>query len=66
MEVQNPSVPALEVARSLVTSGFNVLMFDLRNSGESDGDVTTLGYHEVKDIYGAVQWLKHERPPGRS
>lgn len=56
-----PSVPALELARSLVESGFNVLLFDLRNSGESDGDVTTLGYHEVKDIYGAVQWLKQER-----
>lgn len=56
-----PSVPALELARSLVENGFNVLMFDLRNSGESDGDVTTLGYHEVKDIFGAVQWLRQER-----
>ncbi len=58
----NPSVPALEVARSLVMNGFNVLMFDLRNSGESGGDATTLGYHEVKDVHGAVQWLKQERP----
>lgn len=56
-----PGLPALELAGSLVESGFNVLMFDLRNSGESDGDVTTLGYHEVKDVYGAVQWLKSER-----
>lgn len=56
-----PSLPALELARSLVNNGFNVLMFDFRNSGESDGHVTTLGYHEVKDIYGAVQWLQRER-----
>lgn len=56
-----PTVPALELARAMVENSFNVLMFDLRNSGESDGDVTTLGYHEVKDIYGAVQWLKRER-----
>lgn len=56
-----PSVPALELARSLVENGFNVFLFDFRNSGESDGDVTTLGYHEVKDIYGAVRWLKQER-----
>lgn len=56
-----PSLPALELARSFVENGFNVLMFDLRNSGESDGDVTTLGYHEVKDVYGAVTWLREER-----
>ena len=57
-----PSVPALELARALVESGFNVLMFDFRNSGESGGKVTTLGYREVNDIYGAVAWLKRERP----
>jgi len=57
----SPSLPALEVARSLVAGGFNVLMFDFRNSGESDGDVTTLGYREVNDLRGAVAWLKRER-----
>lgn len=57
-----PSVPALNLAASLVYGGFNVLMFDFRNSGESGGDVTTLGYHEVKDVLGAVAWLKGERP----
>lgn len=56
-----PGVPALELARSLVNDGFNVLMFDFRNHGQSDGDVTTLGYHEVKDIFGAVEWLRRER-----
>lgn len=56
-----PGVPALELARALVGEGFNVLMFDFRNHGESDGDVTTLGYHEVKDVIGAVQWLRRER-----
>lgn len=56
-----PSVPALELAHSFVEDGFNVLMFDLRNSGLSDGDTTTLGYHEVKDVHAAVRWLKEER-----
>lgn len=56
-----PGVPALELARSLINEGFNVLMFDFRNHGESDGNVTTLGYHEVKDIFGAVEWLRRER-----
>lgn len=57
-----PGVPALELARSFVSAGFNVLMFDFRNHGESGGSVTTLGYHEVKDVFGAVQWLRRERP----
>lgn len=57
-----PSVPALGLAASLVGAGFNVLMFDFRNSGESDGTVTTLGYDEVKDILGAVAWLKEQYP----
>src|SRR5690606_14279620 len=56
------SFPALELARSFVESGFNVLLFDMRGHGESDGDVTTLGFHEVKDISGAVDWLKSQRP----
>src|SRR5690625_4310952 len=55
-------VPALGLAASLVDAGFHVLMFDFRNSGHSDGTVTTLGYHEVKDILGAVAWLQRERP----
>lgn len=55
-------VPALGLAQSLVGAGFNVLMFDFRNSGESDGTVTTLGYHEVKDVLGAVAYVKEQRP----
>ena len=55
-------MPTLELAHALVGEGFNVLMFDFRNHGESGGNVTTLGYHEVKDVIGAVQWLRQERP----
>ncbi|HLT58178.1 MAG: alpha/beta fold hydrolase [Limnochordales bacterium] len=56
-----PSLPGLELARSLVAAGFNVLMFDFRNHGESEGHVTTLGYREAQDIHGAVEWLKGQR-----
>lgn len=55
-------VPALGLTASLVDAGFNVLLFDFRNTGESEGTVTTLGYHEKKDIVGAVAWLKAQRP----
>ena len=52
-----PGVPALGDP-PFVSAGFNVLMFDFRNHGESGGSVTTLGYHEVKDVFSAVRWLR--------
>lgn len=37
--------------------GLNVLLFDLRGGGESDGDTVTFGYHERADLLGAVDYL---------
>lgn len=37
---------------------FNVLLFDFRASGESDGSYISLGYHEYKDVLSAVKFLK--------
>ncbi|ADU50506.1 hypothetical protein Tmar_0383 [Thermaerobacter marianensis DSM 12885] len=51
-------VPALDVAAALVRQGFNVLMFDFRNSGESGGDRTTVGQEEVQDLAAAVEWVR--------
>lgn len=42
--------------------GFNVLSFDFRGHGESEGTFTTLGQNETKDIDGAVDWLKRNHP----
>ena len=55
-------VPALELTRSLVKAGYNVLLFDFRNSGLSDGTLTSVGYFEVNDLLGAVRYLRTERP----
>lgn len=49
---------ALGLAGHLAGRGFNVLMFDFRNSGLSDGRLTTVGLHEVNDFLGAVDHLK--------
>ncbi|MHB9146360.1 MAG: alpha/beta hydrolase [Symbiobacteriia bacterium] len=54
-------VPALGLAKVLVGAGYNVLMFDFRNSGLSDGNITTVGYYEVADLLGAIHYLKQAR-----
>jgi fermentation-respiration switch protein FrsA (DUF1100 family) len=39
-------------------AGFNVLTFDFRALGESEGEICSIGYHEVKDALGAVAYLQ--------
>lgn len=36
----------------LVEHGMNVLLFDYRNSGESAGEMTSVGQYEVRDLLG--------------
>jgi dipeptidyl aminopeptidase/acylaminoacyl peptidase len=40
--------------------GYHVFLFDFRGCGRSGGRFTTLGYREVADVLGAVDYL-HER-----
>lgn len=39
-------------------AGYGVLMLDLRAQGESEGTRRTLGYREVRDVRGALEWLR--------
>jgi uncharacterized protein len=39
-------------------AGFNVLLFDFRAHGRSDGNLATFGYLERRDVLGAVAFLK--------
>lgn len=43
--------------------GFNVLMIDLRNTGDSDTDngFSGIGNKEYQDVLGAWDWLVHEK-----
>ncbi|MFC5453191.1 alpha/beta hydrolase [Paenibacillus aestuarii] len=55
-------LPALALAASLVQAGYHVLMFDFRNSGLSEGHLTTVGYLEKEDLLGAIDWVKAHVP----
>ena len=48
----------LDDAALLVANGYGVLLLDLRNSGESEGDLTTLGYLEALDVGGALDFVE--------
>ena len=41
-------------------AGYDVLMLDLRAQGESGGSRRTLGYREVRDVRGALAWLRRK------
>jgi fermentation-respiration switch protein FrsA (DUF1100 family) len=42
-------------------SGYNTFTLDFRGCGESEGKTTSVGYWEVEDLLGAVDYL-HTRP----
>lgn len=46
-----------KIADLLIADGFSVLLFDLRGSGESDGDRFSLGYLERRDVAAAIEHL---------
>lgn len=54
-------VGLLEIAKALVEAGYNILMFDLRAHGESEGTNIGLGYFEGYDILGARDFLVNQK-----
>jgi pimeloyl-ACP methyl ester carboxylesterase len=53
-----PGQGILAVAAPLVRDGYAVLTFDLRASGESGGERFTLGAQEVRDVGGAIDFVR--------
>jgi fermentation-respiration switch protein FrsA (DUF1100 family) len=45
--------------------GYDGLLFDLRHSGQSGGNITTLGYQERYDVLGAVRYALAEQKAAR-
>jgi pimeloyl-ACP methyl ester carboxylesterase len=42
--------------------GFNLMYFDFRSHGESEGEITTIGGLETIDFDAAIEWLRKEKP----
>jgi uncharacterized protein len=51
----------LPLALRFREAGYNVLCFDFRAHGLSDGRFTSVGHHETNDVLGAVEYMK-QRP----
>lgn len=54
----------LPLARPLQAEGWNVLLFDMRNHGESDGDDFSSMPRFAEDIEAAVDWIRAQ--PGHA
>ena len=50
--------PDLKYVPWLREAGYSCLLFDFRGHGRSEGDYTSFGYHERKDLLGAIDLLK--------
>jgi uncharacterized protein len=48
---------AEKIADFLIADGYDVLLFDLRGNGESDGDRFSLGYQERRDVAAAIEYV---------
>jgi fermentation-respiration switch protein FrsA (DUF1100 family) len=44
-------------------AGYNLVLFDFRNHGQSSGDLTTLGVREVRDLRAVLDWLERTKSP---
>ena len=58
LDASKSSLYVLKTAPIYVRAGYGVLMLDPRGHGESEGDLTSLGYQEVRDVQGALCWLE--------
>lgn len=52
----------LEEARQFNKMGFAVMLVDFQGSGGSDGQKTSIGYHEASDVRASVDFARHRFP----
>ncbi len=54
----DPNIGMMGIAMELVNNNYNVLMYDLRGHGESDDGRMTGGHGEIRDVQGAIAYIK--------
>jgi len=59
----DPTIGMLDIAGDLVKESYNVLTFDFRAHGESEGELFTIGDFERRDLLGAVDYVKERGIP---
>lgn len=52
------NVDMVDLIEDFLNDGFNVFLFDQRNSGESEGATSGFGYMEWKDVIGAIDHVR--------
>ncbi|KZZ84957.1 alpha/beta hydrolase [Bacillus sp. SJS] len=57
----NMPFPIFDLVKVFQSQGYNVLMYDFRNAGESDGNETTIALKEQLDLNGAIEFVKAEK-----
>ena len=53
--------PDLKYVPWLQDAGYNCFLFDFRSHGRSEGKYTSFGYHERKDLLGALDFLRGKK-----
>lgn len=51
-------VEMIDMVETFLDNNYNVFLFDQRNSGNSDGDISAYGYLEWQDVLGAISIVK--------
>lgn len=51
-------VDMIDMIEMWLDNNYNVFLFDLRNSGESEGDISGYGYLEWQDLIGAIAQVR--------
>lgn len=64
--VKKNRTDVLRAALTLRNAGFNVLVFDGRGHGNSEGRYVTYGFYERRDVEAAIEWLVAEKQIDRS
>jgi len=63
--VKKNRTDVLRAALVLRRAGFNVLIFDGRGHGDSEGRYVTYGFYERRDVESAIDWLVKEKKINR-